>query len=276
MAGFTVTVLGSGSAVPTPERNASGQLVSIGKQKILIDCSEGTLVNMRKAGLNPMQIDYVCISHLHGDHYFGLPGLITGMHLMGRKSKLHIAGPPGLYEIISMQLKTSETDLRYELIFTTLTDEDACIVAEGEGFKISSFPLMHRIPVWGFLVTALACGKMGHDIHAAQERHSKPLTTKSYAYCTDTVICREQAKLIQGVDVLYHEATFISIHQKEARATFHSTAAEAAQMAVLSEAQKLMLGHFSGRYPDVQVFLDEAREIFPNTILAHDGLVLTI
>lgn len=276
MASFTVTVLGSGSAVPTPERNASGQLVSLGKQKLLIDCSEGTLVNMRKSGINPMQIDYVFISHLHGDHYFGLPGLITGMHLMGRKTKLHVAGPPGLYEIISMQLKASETELRYELVFSTLTPEQPGLVAEGEGFRVFSFPLKHRIPVWGFLIKVHYPSRTGHIANSGQENASNAVVTKSYAYCTDTLFCPQQATLIQGVDVLYHEATFLSSHQKEARTTFHATAAEAAEMAVLSGARKLMLGHFSGRYPDVQVFLDEAKEIFPNTVLAQDGLMLTL
>lgn len=275
MAAFTVTVLGSGSAVPTPERNASGQYVSLGKNKLLIDCSEGTLLNMRKSGINPMQIDFVFISHLHGDHYFGLPGLIFGMHLIGRKTKLHVTGPPGLYEIVSMQLKASETDLRYELVFSTLTPQQPCLIAEGEGFRVFSFPLKHRIPVWGFLIKSHYPSGTGNVVYSAHG-NSSTVAAKSYAYCTDTVFCPEQAELFQGVDVLYHEATFLSSHQKEARTTFHATAAEAAEMAVLSGARKLMLGHFSGRYPYVQVFLDEAKEIFPNTVLAHDGLVLTI
>ncbi|MDP3461249.1 MAG: ribonuclease Z, partial [Bacteroidales bacterium] len=277
---FTITFLGTGSAVPTPSRNPSSQLVKIDDFHILIDCAEGTLMQLNRFNLSPMKLNYILISHLHGDHYHGLIGLITAMHLNGRTNPLRVAGPPGLYEIIQLQLKYADTTLRFPLIFITLTGDFPQVIIDETGFSTECFSMKHRIPAWGFLIREKIVhykirkesieqyGLTHSEIHSVQKGEdvitkdgeiilNKLLTfpqpaARSYAYCSDTAFYPELASVIGSVNVLYHEATFSAMHAREAKATFHSTTWQAAEVARLAGAKRLVIGHFSSRYQNIE------------------------
>jgi ribonuclease Z len=301
---FTITFLGTGSAVPTQSRNPSSQLVKIDDSHILIDCAEGTLLQLNRFKLSPLKIDIILISHLHGDHYHGLIGLITMMHLNGRSNPLRVIGPPGLYEIIQMQLKYSDTSLRFQLLFSTLTDDSFQVILNENGFRIECFTMKHRIPAWGFLIrekllyynirkeyidkyglshSEILEVQKGKDfitkdgviVSNASLTFPQP-TVRSYAYCSDTAFYPELARFIKNVTLLYHEATFCAVHKLEAEKTFHSTTWQAAEIARLAGAKRLVIGHFSSRYHHIEKLQMEAVSKFPDTISAHDGLVLSI
>lgn len=301
---FSVTILGSSSASPALNRNPSAQLLNCNENLYLIDCGEGTQNRIRQAGLKMQRIKAIFISHLHGDHYFGLPGLLSTMHLLGRQTPLHLIGPEPLYEILLSQFRVSETRLRFPLHLIPTQDQKQQEVYADKHLSITSFPLNHRISTCGFLcsetpkdrkVQKSACEK--HQVPLSFFNHLKkgedyispegikvanslltedPLPPVSYAYCSDTAYTPGIADYIRGADLLYHEATFLHDMQERARETYHSTAFEAACMARDAEVKKLIIGHFSNRYKQLSALLKEACAVFPNTELAEEGKVFTV
>ncbi len=297
MTDFQVTILGNGSAVPTAHRNPSAQILQSGHHRFLIDCGEGTQMQMLKYRISRKNLSHIFISHLHGDHYFGLIGLLSTLHLYGREQPLHIYGPKPLEEIIHLQLKYSDTRLKYPLLFHVLQETE--MIYEDKLLEIRCFPLRHRIPTWGFVfrekekernlrkdfVARYAPGvvqmhriKQGGDfvlpdgsIMKNKEITTNPPLPRSYAYCSDTAYDQKIIPFIRSVDMLYHEATFDDAMTDIAAEKFHSTARQAAQIAAETGVGKLLLGHFSARFSDASHLLKEAREVFENTLLTEQG-----
>ncbi len=297
MTDFQVTILGNGSAVPTVLRNPSAQMLQSGNRRFLIDCSEGTQLQMIKYRVSRKNFSHIFISHLHGDHYFGLIGLISTLHLSGREQPLHIYGPKSLEEIVHLQLKYSDTRLKYPLLFHVLRDNE--MIYEDKLLEIRCFPLSHQIPTWGFVFRErekernLRKGFVARYAPGVEQMHrikqggdfvlpdgmiikNKEITTasplpRSYAYCSDTAYDQKIIPFIRSVDMLYHEATFDDAMAVVATEKFHSTARHAAQIAAEAGVGKLLLGHFSARYSDVSHLLKEAREVFENTLLSEQG-----
>ncbi len=301
---FSVTILGSSSAIPTLTRNPSAQLLNVHEKLFLIDCAEGTQLQLRKFKFKFQKIDHIFISHLHGDHFFGLIGLISTLHLLGRKNEMHVYAPAELEEIIDIQFKASGTILRFPLIFHYLHQKTSEIIYEDKNVKVRSFPLSHSIPTWGFVfrekqkernirkdfifeknipVTEILKIKKGEDyvdetgkIYMNQEITLNPQKPRSYAYCSDTRYFEPVIPFIKDIDVLFHEATYMQDKVKDAIENFHSTAIEAATIAKKAGVNKLIIGHFSARYKNTELLLKEAKSIFPNTILAVDGLKVDV
>jgi len=301
---FTLTILGSSSATPTTERNPTAQLLSHAEKLFLIDCGEGTQVSLRKMHIHFQRIKHIFISHLHGDHFYGLIGLVSSMHLLGRTKPLFVYGPPMLKEILELQLKASMTTLLYPLEFRETQAEKTQILFEDEHIAVSSFPLLHRIPTTGFIFTEkvserkirkdvidllkipvhlLPKIKAGADYTAADGMvHPNSVITidppapRTYAFCSDTAYFEDIIPMVQGADVLYHETTFMNNREANAADKFHSTTGQAATIAKKAGVKKLLIGHYSARYDDLQPLLDEARAVFPDTELAVDGRVFEI
>jgi ribonuclease Z len=294
---FELTTLGTGAALPARGRYPTAQLLNVHEGAYLIDCGEGTQERLRCAGVNFQRIEHCFISHMHGDHYLGLVGLISSMHLMGRKSVFHVHGPPDLKEIIDIQLRASGTYLRYPLHFHPLTPANGIVVHEDHRVVVRSLALKHRIPCTGFVFTERPAlrnlkletlrliphfkrqaVKLGEDLvfpdgtrHANEDLTTDPPRARSYAYCSDTAYDPELIPFIRNVDLLYHEATFTRSLQGRAKETAHSTAEQAATLARDAGAGQLLLGHFSSRYKTVDELLKEALEVFPGTMAAQDG-----
>lgn len=258
---FQVHIIGSGSAVPSTHRAATSQVLHYNGHYSMIDCAEGTQMQLKKNKISLSRINRFLISHLHGDHYFGLIGLINTLHLYGKTQPITIYGPAALYDILQMQLKASDTTLKFPLIFKPLLPNEKHLIVEDDQMRCYSFPVRHRIAAWGFLF---------------EEKPVAGSHARSYAFCTDTAFSPELAGYFKDVSVLYHEATFMDHLRSVAEATFHSTSVQAAQMAMLSGAGRLLIGHFSSRYSELDQMLDEAREVFPQTDLALDGMVVDI
>jgi ribonuclease Z len=301
---FQVKILGNNSAVPAHNRNQTSQLMQLDSQYILIDCGEGTQIQLSKMNVRLGRIKTVLISHLHGDHYFGLVGLISTMHLYRRNGKLTVFGPPKLKEIIEMQLSASETELCFDLDFILLTHEGKLTIVEEEQFSIEAFPLNHGIGCYGFLIKEkpkqwriikerLPEGiliqeilklKSGQDVigddgtvkYKLLEYTMPPRPARSYAYCSDTKYDERIISHIQGVDLLYHEATFAEDMKDRARLTNHSTASDAARIANLANVKKLLLGHYSTRYSDLAPLLLEARQVFAESYLSQEGETISL
>jgi ribonuclease Z len=301
---FSVTILGSGSAVPTPSRFPTAQFVSCKNRSILIDCGEGAQFQMRKYGLKIQSLQVILISHLHGDHFFGLVGLLSTMHLLGRNNGLTIIGPKGLEEIIRSQLEIGHRKLDFEIEFKLLEKGEISSVYEDKLIQIQTFPLNHKVPTHGYLIkekpTELNLKKQkvldfqiplavihqlkaGKDVLDEQGRYWKfkdftlpPKKLLSYAYCSDTKFDERIIEHITGSTVLYHEATFIEKDKLRAKKTFHSTANDAATIALKSKVQKLIMGHISARYSNEFEHLKEARNVFENSIFAKDGMMIEI
>lgn len=294
---FTVTTLGTGAALPARGRYPSSQLVNVGGGWYMIDCGEGTQERLRAIGFNFQRIGHIFISHLHGDHYLGLMGLISSMHLMGRQAPLHVHGPPELKEIIGLQLRASSTYLRFPMQVHAIRPESGTVLHADERVVVSALELEHRIPCTGFLFREqpgqrrLRPGRVGEvpqfrrnavkngeDLVLGDgtripnaELTLDPPPPRSYAYCSDTAYAPALIPFLQGVDLLYHEATFTTAMASRAKETMHSTAAQAALIAKEARVGKLLLGHFSSRYKSASVLLDEARPIFPITELSSEG-----
>ncbi|MBS1647350.1 MAG: ribonuclease Z [Bacteroidetes bacterium] len=296
---FEVTVLGCGSATPSLLRNPSAQLLKAAGHFFLIDCGEGTQVQLRKNNIKIQRISHIFISHLHGDHYLGLVGLIQTMHLLGRKNKLTIVGPADLKEIIEIQNKYSETFISFDLEYINTNPKKSEPVWEDEKIQISSFPLRHRIDCTGFLfkekphpksiikkelekhrisISEIHKLRLGFDAldengnRVANEKLTTPgPPQKSYAYCSDTNYFEAIIPFIKKVNLLYHEATFLESELERAKKTHHSTATQAATIAQKAEIKQLLLGHFSARYKHTEPFLLEALPIFENTWIAEEG-----
>lgn len=295
---FTLTILGSGSATPTKLRNPSGQLLNIQQRHVLIDCAEGSQSTLKKLSISFNKIHHIYISHLHGDHFFGLPGLISSMHLHGRKELLHIYGPVGIKYILEQILLISHTELQFPIAYRELDCEERSILFEDNTFVVKCFPLIHRVPCWGYVFQEkekelnidkdviekydltfdqIHQIKKGEDLHLPGGKilKNKDITTKnffpkSYAYCSDTLYTESIIEDIRRVNTLYHEATFADDFQEVAKEKFHSTARQAALIAKQAEAERLLIGHFSARYKETEVLINEAREVFPNTETIED------
>ncbi len=297
---FSVTILGSGSALPTSRRNPTSQYIECNGRHVLIDCGEGTQVQIRKNGIKLQRIEHILISHLHGDHYFGLVGLLSSMHLLGRIKPINIYGPEGLKEIVELQLHYGGSRLAYELIFNVLDAKDNGLVFEDDVLAIKHFPLAHKIPTIGYLIQekprernlrteiAMADGvkieyfhrlKKGEDVVNEDgnlisfEKYTKaPKNPRSYAFCSDTKYFEPIIPFIKNVSTLYHEATFTEAFMDRAIATMHSTAIQAATIAKKANAKKLLLGHLSARYDGGEEHESEAKAVFEECEVVEDGV----
>ena len=299
---FTLQILGCSSALPTLERHTSCQLLNINSNFSLIDCGENAQLQLLRYKLKAQKINQIFISHLHGDHCFGLMGLLSSMSLQGRIDPVHLFAPKGLDEIITLSLQYSGSVLRMPVEFHALDTTQHKQIFDNEDFTVHSIPLIHGVPCCGFLfrekrrkrkilkekvppnlpIELLVALKDGHDIvWGGRKISNNELTTDpkpaiSYAYCSDTAYSETVAKLVQGVHLLYHEATFTQLMAERATETYHSTAQQAATIAAKAQVKKLLLGHFSARYTLLDGFLDEAKPIFAKTLLAHDGMKIDL
>ena len=297
-------ILGCYAATPRTLTNPTSQVLEIGNHMFLIDCGEGTQVQLRKLKIKFSRINHIFISHLHGDHFFGLPGLISTFRLLGRDKELHIYGPKGTKEAITLLLKLGDSWTNYPLVFHELTSKVPQLVFEDEKVTVETIPLQHRIYTNGFLfkekvgerklnIDAVAEYKIdrcyfqnikrGKDITLEDGRviPNKVLTfdppnPKSYAYCSDTGYFPDIIDQIQKVDTLYHESTFLESEAHLANKTKHATAKEAATIAQKAAVGRLILGHYSTRYKSIALFKEEASEIFPKVDLADDGKVFEL
>ncbi len=301
---FEITILGCGSAVPTLSRSASSQYVNVLERHLLLDCGEGTQVQLRKFKTKFQKIDHVFISHLHGDHFLGLIGLLSSFHLLGRTRPLHIYAPSSLREIIDVTMKASHTYLNYRWILHELNFYKKEVVFEDKLIQVESFPLKHRIDCCGFLIKEkerelnvlkdkinefsipldqIPAIKKGKDLIRQNGTIIKnkiltrePLPARAYAYCSDTAYSDKVIEAVREVDVLYHEATFTEEKRARAKETFHSTALQAATVASHSKVGKLIVGHYSARYKELDDFEKEISPVFSNYELAYDGMVITL
>lgn len=296
---FEISILGSSSATPIYQRHPTAQVIKVHERIFLVDCGEGTLIQMNRFKIRFHKINQIFISHLHGDHYLGLLGLISTMHLQGRTADLHIYGQKELKEIIDIQLKYSETTLRYTIHFHRLDAEKDMLIYADEDLEVHTIALKHRIPCTGFLfkekprlrklqrnmlaqysipLTAYDDLKNGNDfvtetgqIIPNNEVTTDPRAPRSYAFCSDTIYDERLVSVVNGVDLLYHEATFMNDKRERAMETFHSTAEQAATIALKAGVKRLIIGHFSARYKNLYPLLEEARAIYPNATLALEG-----
>lgn len=296
---FELTILGSSSAIPTSKRNLTAHVLNVHERFFLIDCGEGTQIQIRKNKIRFGKIDHIFISHLHGDHIFGLFGLISTFNLLNREKDLHIYSHPELENILNGHLEYFEKNISFSIIFHLLKPKRNEIIYEDEKVIVETIPLKHRVPTCGFKFTEkphlrnlrknvvenyrIPISKIrsvqegddfindNNEIISNEKLTLPPYKTRSYAYCTDTAYSEKIIPVINGVDLLFHEATFGMDMKRQAKLTTHSTSEDAANIAKKANVGKLIIGHFSARYKDVGVILNEAREIFPNIISAEDG-----
>ena len=294
-----LTILGCYAATPRTLTNPTAQVLEINNHIILIDCGEGTQVELRRFKVKFSRINHIFISHLHGDHFFGLPGLISTMRLLGRDKELHVYGPKGIKEAITLLLKLGDSWTNYPLLFHELNSKDPELVFEDKNILVTTIPLNHRIYTNGFLFQEKE-GKRKLNIETAQNygidkayfqniKNGKDITLdngetipnkeltfdppkpKSYAFCSDTVYDANLSVQLKDVDVLYHESTFLESESELAAKTKHSTALQAAKIAKAANVKTLVLGHYSTRYKSIELFKEEATTIFSNVLLADDG-----
>jgi ribonuclease Z len=301
---FEVTILGSSSATPIFNRNPSAQALNINEHLYLIDCGEGTQQQMLRFDVKASRIDHIFISHLHGDHYLGLVGLLSSMHLNGRSKTLKLFGPPELKEIIDLQLKYSDTELQYAIDFIPTHTNKAEVILDNQDVTVETIPLDHRIACTGFLfrekkrmrkiikekIAALdipveyySAIKKGADyvapdgtVYKNSDITISSAEPKTYAYCSDTIYNESYFEQISNADLLYHESTFLNNMLERAQSTFHTTAWQAGEVAIKTNAKKLLIGHFSARYKTLNELLEEARSVFPDTELAVEGKTFVI
>ena len=315
---FTLYVLGTASALPTTERYASAQVLDVHGRLFMIDCGEGAQMRMRKAGLSFLKIEHICLSHIHGDHLFGLFGLLSTMSMLGRSSQLNIFAPPTFRPVLDFFLENFGEGMKFTVNHVPLEMREPEIVYENKSVEMLAFPLNHRIETFGFIirekkpqhnvhkhaiekygltVAEIGALKRGEDVVRPagnltvpcvengfkpcsgtseplvilnKEAAYIPYEPRSYAYCSDTAPFPELARWVKGVTVMYHEATFPADMADLAEKTFHSTTLQAAQTARNAGAGRLLVGHYSSRYPSVRFFLEELKSVFPETYLAHD------
>lgn len=301
---MNLTILGCHSATPRSLAHPTAQVLEVKGHLFLIDCGEGTQVQLRRYKVKFSRIKHIFISHLHGDHFFGLVGLISTFRLLGREAELNVYGPKGIKEAITLQLKLGNSWTNYPLLFHELDSNEPQLIFDDEKVSVTTIPLNHRVYTNGFLFREKP-GERKLNINAVQEAkinlsyYSKikqgfdvvneegktiknelltfdPEPVRSYAFCSDTKYTPEIVPQLKHVTVLYHEATFLSEHQDLAEKTKHSTAKEAADIANRAHVGRLILGHYSGRYHDFQLFKKEAEEVFREVELAEDGKVFTI
>ncbi|AKD56206.1 ribonuclease Z [Spirosoma radiotolerans] len=296
---FSLTILGAGSATPTLRLHQTAQLLTIGSDYMLIDCGEGTQLRLIEQRIRPSRLRYIFISHLHGDHYFGLPPLLSSLNLGGRTEDLYLFGPRGLDEVLTTIFRVSNSHLGFRLHFQAVEPNESALLLDHPQMTVESIPLQHRIDCSGYLfrekphkphllreklpadvpVAYLKQLKAGHDIlgadgevlYAVADYTEPGPPPRSYAYCSDTRYVEALVPQLQGVNLLYHEATFLDDNAQRAAEVYHSTAKQAATIAAKAGAGRLLVGHFSSRYKQFDLFLDEARTIFPETYLAIEG-----
>ena len=301
---FEINILGCGSALPTTRHYASSQVVNIREKLFMIDCGEGTQTQLRRNNLHFSRLSNIFISHIHGDHCFGLIGLISTFNLLGRTNKLHIYAPEELESVLNTLVKTFCKELNFEIVFHPVNTNLHQIIYEDRSVTIWSLPLKHRIACSGFLfcekqtlphiirkkidfydipLFAINDIKEGADwempngrIIPTEKLTTPALPARKYAYCSDTCYLPELHRLIEGADLLFHEATFASDEKKRAKETFHSTAHQAATVARDAKVKQLIIGHYSARYTNEQILLEEAKNIFSNTILAEENLTISL
>ena len=304
MNSFSLTILGASGAVPVYGRFPSSQYLVIQNKHFLIDCGEGCQLQLARYEIPIHKIDHIFISHLHGDHYLGLTGLLFSMHLQKRKADLHLYSPAGLNEIILLQLKYSRSVLNYSLHFHSFDPTQKYPLLENDGLTVETIPLFHKLPCAGFLfketpkhrrldkeklvkgmllqhIVALKTGQdvfdeQGKLLYKNEDFTLAPKRSLSYAYCSDTAFFEPIIEQIDEVDLLYHEATFMDEEEAKANETKHSTASQAAEIAKRSRAKRLLIGHFSARYKDLEPLLAEAKSVFENSSLAIEGQTFTI
>ena len=301
---FEVYILGSSSATPIYQRHPTAQILNIHEKLFLVDCGEGTLIQLNRYHIRFHRINHIFISHLHGDHYLGLMGLLSTMHLQGRTDDLHLYSQPELKEMIDIQMLHSQTHLRYNIVWHFLDPATPAKIYDDEDLEVYTIILSHRIPCTGFLfrekqklrklireqlihfnipVNAYGDLKNGKDYVDEKGRvipnielTSDPRNPRSYAFCSDTIYDETLVPTLKNIDLLYHESTFLSDKADRAKETFHSTAAQAATIAKMAAVKRLIIGHFSARYKNLYPLLEEAREVFENTTLAVEGDRFTI
>ncbi|MFM1931369.1 MAG: hypothetical protein RL226_672 [Bacteroidota bacterium] len=300
---FDVTILGCGAATPTLRHNPSAQLVNLHDKLFLIDCGEGTQTQLRRYKIKFQRIEAVFISHLHGDHYFGLMGLLSSMHLLGRKKAIHLFGPSALKQILDIQMNVGDMHLSFDIVFHPINPKTPEIIFEDNTIEVSTIPLTHRIDCTGFLFSEkprppkvsrnkiaefnLSLKEIVQLKHGeGVERDGKIIPSnqltlpqappRRYAYCSDTKPSETVVELVHGVDLLYHEATFLHVMEKRAKETFHTTAKQAGEIALRAGVKRLVVGHFSSRYNDDSVILEEAKSVFEQTACANEGEVFSI
>lgn len=301
---FEIHILGCGSALPTTRHNASSQVVRIGNKQFMIDCGEGTQLQLRRGHIHFSFINHIFISHLHGDHCFGLIGLISTFGLLGRTAPLHIYADYMLEKLLKPHLDFFCKGMNYPIFFHNIDASKNAVIFEDNTITVETLPQKHRVPCCGFLFKEKpkkrhligdaanfydipaymrASIKDGADFITAtgeiipnSKLTKEPDPSRSYAYCSDTLPCPENNAIIKNVDLLYHEATFAESEKGRAVTTFHSTAQQAAAIAKEAEVKRLVIGHFSSRYDDCDMLIKEAKEIFPNSVNAEEGMVISI
>lgn len=294
---FAVTILGNNSAIPAHGRHPTAQIVTLNEQLFLIDCGEGTQIQIANYKIKRSRINYIFISHLHGDHYFGLIGLLTSMSLLGREAEVHLYAPATLAKIIQLQLDAANTKLSYPLLFHALKQEGT--IVNHDKFTVECFATQHRVECWGFVIREKREPRkidkekvLQYEIPAAYYNKLKAgedyitkdgtlikneLVTvankpcKSYAYSADTVYDERLIDKVKAVDLLYHETTYLKEGVERAASRFHATTHQAATIAQKAAVKKLIIGHFSSKYETLEAFVQEAREVFENTDLALEG-----
>jgi ribonuclease Z len=294
---LSLTILGNNSAIPAFGRNPTAQVLQLQDDYFLIDCGEGTQSQLSKYKVRRSKINHIFISHLHGDHYFGLIGLLTSMSLLSRTQDLHIYGPAPLEQIIQIQLEVADTKLSYSLFFHPILKSG--VILDENRFSVRIFPLKHRIECWGFIFSQKKKPRSidpntikKYDIPASfypKLQNGEDYTTqkgalvknewvtvanlpcKSYAYCADTIYDEGLAEIVKGVDMLYHETTYLNESADKAAARYHCTTGQAANIALKAGVKRLIIGHFSSRYEHLEDFLTETTEVFKNTELSKEG-----
>ncbi|MDG2150622.1 MAG: ribonuclease Z [Polaribacter sp.] len=302
---ITLTILGCHSATPRINAFPTSQYLEINNSHFLIDCGEGTQRQMRKYKVGFSKINHIFISHLHGDHFYGLVGLLATFGILNREKELHIYGPKGIKEVTLLQLKTSQSHANFKIIFHELVSKKSELIYEDEKVSVKTIPLNHRVYTNGYLFTEKEKSRKLHtenirnykeidkadylnikagkdiilssgEVISNSELTIPPPKPLSYAFCSDTSYKPDIISIIENTDLLYHEATFLSDRKDLAKKTKHSTTKQAAKIAKEANVNQLVLGHYSGRYKDISLFKKEAQEVFKNTELAEPGKVFSI
>ena len=300
---FTLNVLGTASALPTTERYPSAQVLNVRGRLFMIDCGEGAQIQLRKAGISFLKIEHICLSHVHGDHIFGLFGLLSTMGMLGRTAPLYVYAPKSLAATLEFFRSNFGEGLLYEIRHVILKMSSPELVYENRNVELLAFPLNHRVETFGFIIrekmpqfnvhkdsiakyglslSEIGTLKRGEDVIREDmvipnsEAAYLPFKPRSYAYCSDTAPFPELSQWVTGVNVLYHEATFPSQMAEMAQKTFHSTTLQAAQCALEAGVGRLLVGHYSSRFPSVEFYLDELRSVFPESYLTKDMDVVEV
>ena len=299
-----LTILGSGSAMPTPQRFQTSQLLELRNKQFLIDCGEGTQNRLIQNGIRTTRLNHIFISHLHGDHWFGLMGLISTLGMLGRTADIEIHAQPDLAKLLRPQIDYCCSDFPFSVRFHDFNPHKSAVIYDDRSLTVTTIPLKHRVPATGFLFEEKASERHliremidAYNIPICQLKEIKagadfvtpdgqmvpndrlttpPTAPRRYAYISDTAYTERIIPYIYGVDCLYHEATFLTADAARAKATLHSTAAQAATIAHKAQVSRLVIGHYSARHRDTEPYADEARAIFPNTIVAADGTKIEV